>query len=42
MSERFQIKNFGYENSIVADVMMNNWDVISFTGLTVSINEYDE
>ena len=34
-SRPFRIEDFEYNNSFVADLMMHNWDELSFTGVTV-------
>jgi gamma-aminobutyric acid type B receptor len=33
-SDRFWIEDFEYNNSVVADQMMRNWDSVAFTGVT--------
>ena len=34
-SKPFTIDDFDYGNSFVADLMMQNWDNLAFTGITV-------
>lgn len=32
----FRIEHFDYDNTVVVDHMMHNWEQLTFTGITVS------